>query len=392
MTMLRVWLGMVFLLIASPVLADDKSDLQRQLQDSQKQLEDRQAQQQALGKKAADIKQDMAQSQTGLSRQTDMIRRNEKKLTILNTNIGQLSQQDTDLTADLRKKYGSISTLVLALQRIRRVPPEALIARPGAPLATAESAMVLQDMLPALAAQAGAMQAQLDRLAGVRRDLVADRAEAGATGQVLQSQYARLQSDAAARKTLYLKTQDDYAATQKDVAHIAAQAGSLKDLMAQLAERERLEARKRNARPRAMPKQGTANLPVAGAVIAGYGDKTKIGAASTGITIETAPGAAVTAPMGGIVRFAGPFRAYGQMVIVAHEDGFYSLIGGLGQVSVAVGQDVGAGQTLGAMPRKPGGHKAGLGASSASSPALYYELRHDGRPVDPSTKLKDLRS
>lgn len=392
MTMLRIALAAALLLTALPVLADDKADLQQQLQASQQQLQASQARQQALAKQVSDIKQDLAASQTGLSRQTGMIRRNETKLTTLNASIDQLSRQNTDLTADLRKKYGSISNLVLALQRIRRIPPEALIARPGAPLATAQAAMVMQDVLPALAGQAASMQAQLDKLAGVRRDLASNRAEASVTGRALQTQYAQMQADASSKKALYVKTQNDYAQTQKDMARIAAQAGSVKDLLAKLAERERIEARKRNARPKAMPKAGIANLPVAGTVVTAFGDKTKIGAASTGISVRTSPGAAVTAPMGGIVKFAGSFRSYGQMVIVAHEDGYYSLIGGLGQVGVAVGQDVKAGQALGNMPQQAGPKKAGLGASSDVAPTLYYELRHDGRPVDPSTKLKDLRS
>jgi septal ring factor EnvC (AmiA/AmiB activator) len=74
----------------------------------------------------------------------------------------------------------------------------------------------------------------------------------------------------------------------------------------------------------------------------------------------------------GLVAFADPFAGYGNLVIVDHGNRAYSLYGYLSTMVVTRGQRVEAGTAVGTSGRDPSGN-----------PALYFELRVDGKPVDP---------
>jgi len=93
----------------------------------------------------------------------------------------------------------------------------------------------------------------------------------------------------------------------------------------------------------------------------------------TGIEIAAPAGTPVTAIAPGRVLFAGWFRGYGQMVILDHGGGDLTVSGYLDEVHVAAGDSVGGGQPIGSVGE----------TGSASGPGLYFEIRHDGKAVDP---------
>ena len=96
-----------------------------------------------------------------------------------------------------------------------------------------------------------------------------------------------------------------------------------------------------------------------------------------GIEMSLAEGRPVTAVHDGIVSYAAPFTGYGNLVIVEHGEGTHSLYGHLAGASVNKGDKVEAGGRIGLSGRNPAGN-----------PALYFELRIDGKPVDPLQWLR----
>jgi murein hydrolase activator len=99
--------------------------------------------------------------------------------------------------------------------------------------------------------------------------------------------------------------------------------------------------------------------------------------ARTGLELSMPEGRHARAVHEGRVAYAAPFTGYGNLVILEHGDETHSLYGHLRMVSVEVGDQVDAGETLGETGRNPNGN-----------PALYFELRVDGRPVDPLQWLR----
>jgi septal ring factor EnvC (AmiA/AmiB activator) len=132
------------------------------------------------------------------------------------------------------------------------------------------------------------------------------------------------------------------------------------------------------------PFRGALDWPVAGRVLSPFG-RTTIGKSATpiqrsGIELTAAEGAAVRAVHGGTVAFAAPFVGFGTLVIVDHGGNAFTLYGHLQQAEVSMGSAVERGSVVGRAGRNPDGHDA-----------LYFELRIDGRPVDPVQWLKTER-
>jgi murein hydrolase activator len=85
--------------------------------------------------------------------------------------------------------------------------------------------------------------------------------------------------------------------------------------------------------------------------------------------------------MGGVVRYAGYFKNYGQIIIVEHQKDYHSLIAGLARIDTVVGQSVAAGEPVGVLAKS---------SSDGGKPTLYYELRLNGEPVNPARKFAGL--
>ena len=92
-----------------------------------------------------------------------------------------------------------------------------------------------------------------------------------------------------------------------------------------------------------------------------------------GLDIAAPTGTPVVAALGGTVERAGPAGTYGNLVVVRHPDGSETRYAHLSAISVKSGQRVEAGAPLGA-----------VGTTGRSTgPHLHFEVRRDGRPVDP---------
>ena len=130
------------------------------------------------------------------------------------------------------------------------------------------------------------------------------------------------------------------------------------------------------------PFRGELPWPADGIVVQRFGRQgstrvTGITFNRNGIEISLAEGQPVAAVHGGTVTNAGPFTAFGQLVIIDHGGGAVSLYGHLASISVNKGDRVLPGATVGLSGRNPAGN-----------PALYFELRIDGTPVDPLQWLR----
>jgi len=126
--------------------------------------------------------------------------------------------------------------------------------------------------------------------------------------------------------------------------------------------------------------RGTMPFPVAGNLTGRYGGAGQTpgepGLLAKGITITARAGAQVVAPFDGIIAFAGPFRGYGQLLIIEHSEGYHTLLAGMGHIDATAGQRVLAGEPVGVM-------------DDGGAAALYVELRRDGQPINPLPWLAD---
>ena len=128
----------------------------------------------------------------------------------------------------------------------------------------------------------------------------------------------------------------------------------------------------------AFPKQmGGLIQPARGEIAAKFGQKTDAFGEGKGLVIATRSGAQVVTPFDGQIVFEGPFRSYGQILIIEHRGGYHTVLAGLAHVDVVVGQWLKAGEPVGAMIDTAQGR-----------PQLYVELRRSGQPFDPAPWFK----
>ena len=120
------------------------------------------------------------------------------------------------------------------------------------------------------------------------------------------------------------------------------------------------------------PFKGAIDWPTTGRVVRAFGESGAGRPPLRGVELATEEGATVRAVHEGLVAYADSFTGYGRLVIVDHGGQTFSLYGNLAEITVDNGARVANGTRVGTV---------GMGAGS--TPVLYFELRVDGRAVDP---------
>ena len=111
-------------------------------------LTEHQKKQENLEQEVKKIERDLEGTRGDMVDLGKTIQSNEKTLQELETRIEKLEGEKSQIRNVLEKDRKSMADLILALERIRRVPPEAMIAKPGAPYKTAQSALLMGDIIP----------------------------------------------------------------------------------------------------------------------------------------------------------------------------------------------------------------------------------------------------
>jgi septal ring factor EnvC (AmiA/AmiB activator) len=124
--------------------------------------------------------------------------------------------------------------------------------------------------------------------------------------------------------------------------------------------------------------QGLLPLPVQGKILMRFGQWDQNGAPSRGIHLETREDAQVVSPCDGLILYAGPFRSYGQLLIINPGGGYHVVIAGMDRIDAQQGQYVLAGEPIAAM-----GAETHTGERSPKRPTLYVEFRRDQQSIDP---------
>ena len=334
-----------------------------------------------------------------------------------------LKDRQQKIRASLMARRDVLAEVLGALQRMGLNPPPAILVKPEDALSSVRSAILLGAVVPELRQQTDSLLADLKEQTRVTASIEAERARlTDAVGEQV-AEKKRLGMLLEAKQKLEADTQAQMAAEQQRSQQLAAKASSLKDLIASLeaqADKARKAADAAKAAAAGQPGdvqasdgndggdktaslaslpvpegnrltatapfsalQGQIALPVTGRIKRRFGADDGNGAVMLGDMLATQSGAIVTAPADGNVLYAGPFRSYGQLLILNAGDGYHVVLAGMSRISVVTGQSVLAGEPVGAMG------EARVASTSVSkngnaTPELYVEFRKDGKPVDPT--------
>jgi septal ring factor EnvC (AmiA/AmiB activator) len=333
------------------------------------------------------------------------IRTVENQVAEAQERLGPLDARERALRESLAARRGVMTEILGALQRIGRHPPPALVVEPQDALQSVRSAMMLGALLPDMRREAERLADDLVELTRIRQEIADAKDQLTRDLAGLGEERARLALLVELRQRQQAETEQALAAERQRAAALARQADSLLDLIAKLEQGQDPASRGGRAGgdkltdrpdPAALKDSGGLTpaiaftaargklpLPVNGVRIKEFGTPDGVGGAQKGLSVATRPGAQVTAPCDGWVVYSGPFRNYGQLLILNAGTGYHVLLAGMDRISVDLGQFVVTGEPVAVMGGGGAGGAAAL-ADGAGQPVLYVEFRKDGTPVDPS--------
>lgn len=369
------------------------------------------ARQKSLSDEIARVRKDHASLTAALIQAAKTEKKLSEDVEAMEERLERLKGEQDAIRTSLKQRRAVLAEVLGALQRMGLNPPPALLVKPEDALSSVRSAILLGAVVPELRQQTLVLLGDLQELARLGETIAAERERLVATITEQTESRTRLSLLLDEKRKLQEGTEQRLKDEATRAAKLAQKAGSLKDLIASLdkdiqtarkaAEDERLAAeqralaeakraeepvpeRNRLREPAPFPAlQGTLSLPVAGRKIRAFGHVDEAGIASFGDTVRTQSGAIVTSPADATVLYAGPFRSYGQLLILDAGGGYHIVLAGLGRISVSQGQPILAGEPVGAMGETRVASAAAVGNVNAL-PELYIEFRKDQKPVDPA--------
>ncbi|WEX09782.1 peptidoglycan DD-metalloendopeptidase family protein [Chelativorans sp. AA-79] len=341
----------------------------------------------------AAIKDDSAALTTALIQAVKTERKLGEDVAEIQGRLRDLGAQEQEIRVSLASRRGTLAEVLGALQRMGLNPPPALLVRPEDALASVRSAILLGAVVPELRSETELLVADLDALTRVKTSITAEQERLQAKRTEHAEEKERLTLLLAEKGRMQANAEAQMKAEREQASALADRATSLQELISSLEKeieslRRILEAKRQtgeNLLSEALPfaeRAGLVPLPVSGEFAKHFGEDDGTGGSLKGDILRTQSGAIVTAPVDGMVLYAGPFRSYGQLLILNPGDGYHIVLAGMDRLNVSLGQSVLAGEPVGMMGEA---RLASIAASTLDGavPELYVEFRKDGKPIDP---------
>ncbi len=394
----------------------DTSAQREQLEELKSQMSDAEKAKRELEEKAAKISIEVSDLRTRLIKMARIVQEREVRVTRNEEQVLLLEKMEKEQKSALTTRREQLAGTLAAMQRLSQMPPQLVLVKPDSALNTARSSDLLGAVLPALQDQATEIRKEIRALGVVRTELEAERLELGQELNRLNAERENMDRLMAERRDQQKSLESASKAEQKRLLEMAGRARDISALIEELereAEERRQEAEERQRAaeeaaqrlaqrpeeggnsPKPVPARrpddrlaslppstslenslGQLPLPVRGNLVRKFGENDDTGFGSKGIQIEARPNAQVISPTDGRIVFAGPFRGYGRLIIIAHGKDYHTLLAGVGRIDGVVGQWVLAGEPVGQMGST-------IDTTGQAGSKLYVEIRKQGKPINP---------
>ena len=285
--------------------------------------------------------------------------------------------------------------LMASLAISGRHRPPALLTQPKSANQAIRAAILMGEVAPEVRSKTKVLTEEITELRRLERNVLREQKTLAAADAALALKREEIIQLTTAKRAAFENVNSDAQILRQHAESLGEKAGDLRELILALeatapaaprlkprlalAEQSTPRPIQQASLPRATVSQplGVLALPATGRVVRAWGDKMPGGAKSESVAFATRSGAQVSAPISGTVEFAGPFRSYGQLLILSTSDGYHVLLWGMSSSYVAVGQSVQQGEPVARMADRAGGE-----------PELYLEVRKGGEPMDPANWMK----
>ena len=364
---------------------------QRKLQQTQQQLKEEKervtaarARETSLLAELEEIERRLAAKQHEVTRLETRIKRTQAEVQLFRGDISKLERQ----------RAGQVNALAGRLRAMYRVH-----AQGGAlPVILSGDDPVTRATAVRHLASLAALDARLIQEYRVTSERLADRKGREETQQrelaslhdEAKREQAEVDREVAKRRTILAKVRDERAYHERIVGELTEAAQRLEAFIRELQAKQRRLA-KVPPPPRGgieAPTVGFGSLkgrlpwPTEGRIVTGFGAQVhpRFGTRTfrNGVDIEAAVGREVAAVHAGHIVYTGWFKGYGNLIIVDHGNEYYTLYAHIAEIEAREGEDVRQGQRIGTVGD----------TGSLAGPRLYFEVRYQGRPLDPEQWLR----
>ena len=396
--------------MAADVSKADLAKMEREVQAQNLEHKKLQAQATQISLELTRISKDMIASAKQIQNSEEKISRMESELETLRADLKKAEENFVVEDDNLIKTLSALQNLALK-------PTEALFVQPLTPVEIIRSAMLLREAVPYLQENAARIREDLEKIEAQKNLVEKQVARIIRQKKILEKEHEQMKALVQRKSKIRNAVEIKSVKAKKKVEQLASQANDLRDLpnklekqrqeklrrqeeeRRRLAELKAAEARRAAEETKKLEEKQRADLikfkpevinevgenfvkakghllrPARGPVVTAYGEQMSKGVTSKGIIIKTRSQAQVISPYDGTVIFAGPFRGYGNLIIIEHGQGYLSLLAGLEEVDCELGQMLLAGEPVGQMPE-------------SGDARLYVELRKDNHPVNPLTWIE----
>lgn len=332
------------------------------------------------------------------------IQKNETNLSELENSLKTLEDNLKVKEVKFTEENNSLVQTLASLQNMSLNPSESIILQPHSPVDIIRSAILLREIVPYVEKKSSGLKVDLDELYSQKQKILNLVEKTQKQKILLEKQQTEMRVLQKKKTALRKEFETKGAETKKIAEQLSSKAKDLRELFDEI-EKQKEIARKKKEEERRLAEikrlqemkklgeskgvdlktheeikkqttqfasaKGSLLKPVSGQLVTSYGQATSNGVTSKGITYKTRANAQVIAPHDGTVVFSGPFKGYGNIIIVEHGEGYISLLAGLGNIDCELGQNILSGEPIGTMPM-------------SNNAKLYVEIRKDRQPINPA--------
>jgi len=384
------------LAVAAPTLAqtprkDDPIQAeQRKLRQTEQQLRDEK-------RKAAEARARETSVLAELEQVEQRLSDKHKEITRLDTRITRTLGEVTGLRGEIQQLQKQRAGQELALSRRLRAMYKVHAQGGALPLLLSGDDPVARAVAVRHLTSLAALDARLiqeyrgtsDRLDDRRRREEARQRELADLKADAQREQTDADRDAAKRRVLLARVRDERTYHERMVGELTEATRRLEAFISDLQAKQRRLARVPPPKGAVVPPgvgfgtlRGRLPWPTEGRIIAAFGAQVhpRFGTRTfrNGVDIEANEGKDVAAVFGGHVVYTGWFKGYGNLIILDHDNEYYTLYAHMAEIGVKEGDDVRQGQRIGTVGD----------TGSLDGPRLYFEVRYQGKPQDPEQWLR----
>ncbi len=222
--------------------ASESQEVGKRLDDVEQALEASEAESETLDRRAEELQGEIVALQDKSIAAAEKTQDLESHLTEIEGTLRDLETRHEAKAAELMAQHGNLYHTLAALQRIAVQPAETVLVGRGTPVERVRSALLLKAAIPAIEARAVGLRGDLEELSSLRLAIEQQHFELAATATALADERRLLDELIGRKKELHAETVGERESAESNAKRLAAEAESLRDLLARLDEQARLRA------------------------------------------------------------------------------------------------------------------------------------------------------